>query len=55
MKFAVLVNYLGVNAMTDAFKKGKLLRSQGFSIAYNPYRHKGSVREYQDFILGWNS
>lgn len=28
-------------------------RAMGYSIHYNPFRHKGEPQDYLDWILGW--
>jgi hypothetical protein len=39
--------------MTDAYILGTKHRSLGFSIHYNPFRHKGDGQQYLDWIAGW--
>jgi len=38
-----------------AFNKGVQIKKLGYSIHYNPYRHKGSAEDYEQFILGYKS
>ena len=38
-----------------AYKKGVQIKKLGYSIDYNPYRHKGTAEEYIQFILGYES
>lgn len=43
----------GEKMKSTAHMLGVQHRSLGFSIFYNPFRHKGSPQEYLDWILGW--
>ena len=38
-----------------AYSKGVQIKKLGYSIAYNPYRNKGSEEDYIQFILGYKS
>jgi len=38
-----------------AFNKGVKIKKLGYSVNYNPYRHKGSTEDYEQFILGYKS
>jgi len=37
-----------------ACELGKQHRELGKSIHYNPFRHKGTVQDYTDWIDGWS-
>jgi hypothetical protein len=39
----------------SAFSKGMEVKKLGKSIEYNPYRHKGTAQEFEDFIKGYNA
>jgi hypothetical protein len=35
--------------MSDAYKLGQAHKSMGYSVHYNPYRHKGTASQF----VGW--
>lgn len=39
--------------MNTAFEMGQQHKRMGFSIYYNPFRHKGSAKNYTDWEFGW--
>lgn len=41
--------------MSKAYLKGIEIKALGKSIEYNPYRHKGTAQEFEDFIAGYNT
>jgi hypothetical protein len=38
----------------DAYNLGIKCKIMGYSIYYNPFRHKGSPEQYQQWLLGYN-
>ena len=41
--------------MINAYKQGKLHNGMGYSIHHNPYRHRGTAKQYIDWEDGWKS
>jgi hypothetical protein len=37
----------------NAYQLGRTHKKMGYSIWYNPFRHKGSGKEYADWIEGY--
>jgi len=40
--------------MTESYKLGKKHNALGYSIFYNPYRNKGTAKEFADWVKGYN-
>ncbi len=38
----------------NAYELGIKCKNMGYSIHYNPFRHKGSAEQYKQWILGYN-
>jgi len=39
--------------MSNAYDLGIQCRKMGYSIHYNPFRHKGSNEQYEQWVLGY--
>ncbi len=39
--------------MKTAYELGKEHNKKGYSIHYNPFRHKGSAKDYEAWERGW--